>query len=67
MVRLHITYTKSSIGYSSRQKETIKSLGLRHMHHSVVLDDSDSVRGMIAKVSHLVSVEELSDAEAEVV
>ncbi len=65
MGKLRVTYTKSSIGYSSRQKETVKSLGLRRMHQSVVVSDTPEVRGMVAKVSHLVRVEELGDAELE--
>lgn len=66
MAKLRVTYTKSGIGYALDQKNTVKSLGLRRMHSSVVLPDSPMVRGMIAKVSHLVRVEELADGEAEV-
>ena len=65
MGTLRVTYTKSSIGYSQRQKDTIKSLGLHRMRDSVVLSDTPAVRGMIAKVSHLVCVEELRDADLE--
>jgi len=65
MGKLRVTYTKSSIGYSGRQKDTVKSLGLRRMHDSVVLPDTPTVRGMIATVAHLVRVEEVSDAKAE--
>lgn len=66
MGRVRVTYTKSSIGYSQRQKETIKSLGLHRMHDSVVLPDTPTVRGMITKVAHLVRFEELGDAKVEV-
>ena len=55
---LRITLTKSPIGYSQRQKETVRSLGLRKMNQMVEHDDTDVIRGMIAKVSHLVTVEE---------
>lgn len=56
---LKITLVKSPIGYSSRQKETVKSLGLRRMSQSVLIGDAPQIRGMIAKVSHLVEVEEV--------
>ena len=59
MGKLRISYTKSAIGYSSTQKDTIRSLGLRKLNSAVVLDDTPSVRGMIFKVQHLVTVEEL--------
>ncbi len=67
MGRVRVTYTKSSIGYSQRQKETIRSLGLRRMHGTVELPDTASVRGMIAKVNHLVRVEELPDSDGGLV
>ena len=57
--RLHITLTKSPIGYSSRQKGTVRALGLRRMHQTVEHEDTSVIRGMIAKVQHLVSVEEV--------
>lgn len=66
MSKLRVTYTKSGIGYARDQKNTVKSMGLHRMHSSVVLSDSPMVRGMIAKVSHLVRVEELADGEVEV-
>ena len=56
--RLVITWTKSSIGYSQRQKATIRSLGLRRLHQRVEKPDTPELRGMIDKVSHLVEVEE---------
>ena len=55
---LRIALTKSPIGYSYRQKRTIRALGLRRMHQVVEHTDSQVLRGMIAKVSHLVKVEE---------
>lgn len=56
---LRITLTKSPIGYSSRQKRTVRALGLRRMHQTVEHEDTAVVRGMIAKVTHLVTVEEV--------
>jgi len=57
--RLHITLTKSPIGYSYRQKRTVQALGLRRMHQTVEHEDTSVIRGMIAKVKHLVMVEEV--------
>ena len=56
---LRIKLVKSPIGYSQRQKDTVRSLGLRKMNHVVEKPDSDVLRGMIAKVSHLVTIEEV--------
>lgn len=55
---LRVTLVKSPIGYSKRQKETIFALGLRRMNQTVEHEDTPVVRGMIAKVAHLVEVEE---------
>jgi large subunit ribosomal protein L30 len=55
---LKITLVKSPIGYPQRQKGTIKALGLKKLHHSVIQEDTPVIRGMINKVSHLVKVEE---------
>lgn len=57
MTRLQITWVKSSIGYSLRQKRTIRALGLRRLGDVVDQPDSPAVRGMLDKVSHLVRVE----------
>jgi len=57
--RLRITWVKSSIGYSQRQKDTIRTLGLRRLGDRVEREDSPSLRGMVQKVSHLVKVEEI--------
>ncbi len=55
---LRITLVKSPIGYSERQKNTVRALGLRRMNHTVEQQDTPVIRGMIDKVSHLVRVEE---------
>jgi large subunit ribosomal protein L30 len=57
--KLRITLVKSPIGYSRRQKGTVRALGLRRMHQSVEQEDNPVIRGMINKVSHLVKVKEL--------
>ncbi len=59
--RLRITWVKSSIGYSRRQKGTIRALGLRRLGDMVEQADTPVIRGMIDKVSHLVEVEEVKD------
>ncbi|MEE9508756.1 MAG: 50S ribosomal protein L30 [Anaerolineales bacterium] len=56
--KLRITLTKSPIGYSIRQKRTVRALGLRRLRQTVEQEDTPVVRGMIAKVSHLIMVEE---------
>lgn len=55
---LRITLVKSPIGYNVRQKNTVKALGLRRINDTVEQADSPVIRGMIAKISHLVQVEE---------
>ena len=56
---LKITLTKSTIGAIPKHKKVVKALGLRKLHHSVELADTPQTRGAIAKVTHLVTVEEL--------
>jgi large subunit ribosomal protein L30 len=54
---LRVTWTKSAIGYPQDQKDTIRALGLRRLHQTVEHADDRTLRGMIHKVSHLVTVE----------
>ncbi len=61
--KLRITWVKSSIGYSRRQKETIRALGLRRLQDTVEHKDTPVIRGMIDKVRHLVEIEALSAQE----
>ena len=61
MASLKITLTKSPISQKQNQQLTVKSLGLRKMHQTVVLPDNESNRGMVHTVRHLVSVEEVAD------
>lgn len=56
---LRVTLTKSPIGYSSKQKRTLQALGLRKINQSVEQNDTSVIKGMIAKVEHLVTVEEI--------
>ena len=54
---LRITLVRSLIGYPLRQRETARGLGLGKINSQVVRPDRPEIRGMIAKVSHLVKVE----------
>ena len=53
-----VTLIKSTIGRLPKHKDTVKGLGLRRIGHTVELEDTPSVRGMINKVSYLLKVEE---------
>ena len=55
---VRITLVKSPIGYNKRQKATVQALGLHRMQQTVEQVDSMTLRGMLAKVSHLVKIEE---------
>ncbi len=56
---IKITLTKSTIGASPKQKKVVEALGLKKMQHSVEMADTPQTRGAVAKVAHLVTVEEL--------
>ena len=58
MAKVKITQVKSLIDRPKRQKDTMKALGLRRMNHSVVKEATPQILGMIAKVNHLLKVEE---------
>ena len=62
MARLKITQIKSGIGYQKNQKETLRSLGLKRMHDTVVKEDRPEIRGMVHTVRHLVTVEEVEES-----
>ncbi|MBA2876745.1 50S ribosomal protein L30 [Thermaerobacillus caldiproteolyticus] len=57
--KLAITLTRSVIGRPEDQRVTVRTLGLRKLHQTVVHNDNPAIRGMINKVSHLVKVQEL--------
>lgn len=63
MAKLRVTYSKSAIGYTVRQKATIKALGFTRLVQTVEHDDTPAVRGMIRKVNHLLTVEEVTTPE----
>ena len=54
--KLKVTLRKSIIGLSPKQEATVKALGLRRMNQSRSHDDTATIRGMIAKVTHVLSV-----------
>jgi len=56
--KIRVKQVKSAIGYDRRQRATLRGLGIRRMHQAVEVEDTPAVRGMIAKVGHLVAVEE---------
>lgn len=55
--QIKVTQTGSPIGRDGKQRKTLIGLGLNKMHRSKVLEDTPSVRGMVKKVEHLISVE----------
>lgn len=57
--QLEITLTRSPIGRPKDQRVTVRTLGLRKLHQTVVHKDNPAIRGMIRKVSHLVTVKEI--------
>ena len=54
--KLRVQQVKSVIGYTERQRATVRGLGLRRIRHVVEVEDTPAVRGMIDKVRHLVTV-----------
>ena len=64
---LRVTQTRSSIGTKPKQRGTLRALGLRRLGQSNDLPDRPEIRGMLAKVPHVVTVEELggNDDHAE--
>jgi large subunit ribosomal protein L30 len=62
--QLKITLVRSTIGRPWDQERTVRSLGIRRMHQTVVRPDNPSIRGMVTKVRHLVKVEEVPAPES---
>ena len=57
MSEIKFTWTRSTIGRPQNQRRIIASLGLHRLNHTVIHQDSPTIRGMVNKVSHLVKVE----------
>jgi large subunit ribosomal protein L30 len=55
---VRVTLVRSPIGYTEVTKRTVRALGLHHMHQTVEHQDSPALRGMLAKVIHMVQIEE---------
>jgi len=63
MSKISVTWKKSAIGFNKNQRLTIDSLGLRRLNHTVIHEDTPSIRGMVHKVRHLVVVEGIASYE----
>lgn len=61
MAQLKITWTKSCIGKPQNQRKVVQALGLRRLHQTVTHGDTPTIRGMVNKVSHLLTVEEIAE------
>ncbi|MCL2091672.1 MAG: 50S ribosomal protein L30 [Micrococcales bacterium] len=59
MAKLKVTQTKSAIGGKQNQRDTLRTLGLRRIGHTVIKEDRPEIRGMVKTVTHLVAVEEV--------
>jgi large subunit ribosomal protein L30 len=64
MALLQIRWKKSTIGYNQRQRETIRTLGLRRLNQVVEREDTPTVRGLVLAVRHLVEVTEVDADDA---
>ena len=60
-MKLAITQRRSAIKRPQYQKATIRALGLHRLHQQVVHEDTPQIRGMIARVGHLVEVQEVAE------
>ena len=58
-MKLKITQVRSAINRIEKQKLTIRALGIRRLHHTVVHEDTPQIRGMLRVVEHLVTVEQV--------
>jgi large subunit ribosomal protein L30 len=58
LATIKVTLVKSVIGRIEAHRATVKGLGLRRMHHTVELQDTPAIRGMISAVGYLLKVEE---------
>ena len=59
MAKIKVTQIRSAIGTKPNQRQTLRSLGLKRINHSVVQEDRPEIRGMIFAVNHMVKVEEV--------
>ncbi|MBT5875554.1 MAG: 50S ribosomal protein L30 [Candidatus Latescibacteria bacterium] len=60
-IRIRVTQKRSAIGRVRKQKLTLEALGIHKMHQTVIHNDTPQIRGMIAKIPHLLEVDMLED------
>jgi large subunit ribosomal protein L30 len=61
MGKLKVTQVRSAVDRGTKQRGTIRALGLKRLGHAVVHEDRPEIRGMVRSVSHLVTVEEVDE------
>ncbi len=61
MTQIKVTQTRSGIGGTDRQRATLRTLGLKRIRDVAVQEDRPEIRGMVAAVAHLVTVEEVTE------
>jgi large subunit ribosomal protein L30 len=59
VAKLKVTQVRSVVGKQRRLRDTVRALGLRRIRHTVVKEDRPEIRGMLARVQHLVDIEEV--------
>lgn len=64
MSQLKVTQIKSLIGAKPKVRESVRSLGLKRIHHSVVIADTQQMRGYLHAARHMLVVEEVAAADA---
>ncbi|WWP01980.1 MAG: 50S ribosomal protein L30 [Candidatus Dasytiphilus stammeri] len=57
--KIKITQIRSSIGRKPKHKATLIGLGLRHIRHTVIREDTPAIRGMIRKISYMIIIEDI--------
>jgi len=63
MAKLRVTWEKSEIGYVRKQRRTLRALGFHRLHQTVEHDDTPAIRGMLAKVNHLIRTETVDESK----
>ncbi len=61
MGKLKVTLVRSVIGHPERHRRTVRALGLRRLHQTVVHEDRPEIRGMVQQVRYLLKVEEIRE------
>jgi len=65
MAQIRVTQIRSKIGGTQGQRDTLRTLGLKRIRHSVIKEDRPEIRGMVRAVAHLVTVEEIAGEETQ--